>query len=90
MSDNAGDVNICCACLCVGFLCPVHTPDGAPCGLLNHLSANAQVCVCVCLRVHACLSVGLSLSVCLCMCVLCVHVYNCVYYIIALVPCTHR
>ena len=20
-----------------GFLCPVHTPDGAPCGLLNHL-----------------------------------------------------
>jgi len=23
-----------------GFLCPVHTPDGAPCGLLNHI-ANA-------------------------------------------------
>ena len=22
-----------------GFLCPVHTPDGAPCGLLNHLAA---------------------------------------------------
>lgn len=22
-----------------GFLCPVHTPDGAPCGLLNHMSA---------------------------------------------------
>jgi len=21
-----------------GFLCPVHTPDGAPCGLLNHLA----------------------------------------------------
>lgn len=21
-----------------GFLCPVHTPDGTPCGLLNHLS----------------------------------------------------
>jgi DNA-directed RNA polymerase I subunit RPA2 len=21
-----------------GFICPVHTPDGAPCGLLNHLS----------------------------------------------------
>ena len=21
-----------------GFLCPVHTPDGSPCGLLNHLS----------------------------------------------------
>eukprot|EP00742_Colponemidia_sp_Colp-10_P010597 GILJ01011653.1.p1 GENE.GILJ01011653.1~~GILJ01011653.1.p1 ORF type:complete len:1142 (+),score=150.84 GILJ01011653.1:411-3428(+) len=23
-----------------GFVCPVHTPDGAPCGLLNHLSAT--------------------------------------------------
>lgn len=23
-----------------GFLCPVHTPDGAPCGLLNHFAAN--------------------------------------------------
>ena len=21
-----------------GFVCPVHTPDGSPCGLLNHLS----------------------------------------------------
>jgi DNA-directed RNA polymerase I subunit RPA2 len=21
-----------------GFLCPVHTPDGAPCGLLNHIT----------------------------------------------------
>lgn len=26
-----------------GFLCPVHTPDGTPCGLLNHLSAACQV-----------------------------------------------
>lgn len=26
-----------------GFLCPVHTPDGAPCGLLNHLAAAASV-----------------------------------------------
>ena len=26
-----------------GFLCPVHTPDGAPCGLLSHLSAGCQV-----------------------------------------------
>ncbi|XP_047526041.1 DNA-directed RNA polymerase I subunit RPA2 [Pieris napi] len=26
-----------------GFVCPVHTPDGAPCGLLNHLTATAQV-----------------------------------------------
>ena len=23
-----------------GFLCPVHTPDGSPCGLLNHLARN--------------------------------------------------
>ena len=28
-----------------GFLCPVHTPDGAPCGLLNHLTALCQVLV---------------------------------------------
>lgn len=26
-----------------GFICPVHTPDGAPCGLLNHLSAFCKV-----------------------------------------------
>ena len=26
-----------------GFLCPVHTPDGEPCGLLNHLAAAALV-----------------------------------------------
>ncbi|KAL8430783.1 hypothetical protein Efla_004019 [Eimeria flavescens] len=25
-----------------GFLCPVHTPDGAPCGLLLHLAQMAQ------------------------------------------------
>lgn len=25
-----------------GFLCPVHTPDGAPCGLLNHLSSRCR------------------------------------------------
>lgn len=30
-----------------GFLCPVHTPDGTPCGLLSHLTAKAQV---VCLK----------------------------------------
>lgn len=28
-----------------GFMCPVHTPDGSPCGLLNHL---AHLCVVVC------------------------------------------
>jgi len=26
-----------------GFLCPVHTPDGGPCGLLSHLSLKTQV-----------------------------------------------
>lgn len=26
-----------------GFLCPVHTPDGSPCGLLNHLAHKAMV-----------------------------------------------
>ncbi|XP_077291956.1 RNA polymerase I subunit Rpl135 [Arctopsyche grandis] len=26
-----------------GFICPVHTPDGAPCGLLNHLTMRCQV-----------------------------------------------
>jgi DNA-directed RNA polymerase I subunit RPA2 len=28
-----------------GYMCPVHTPDGAPCGLLNHLASKAQVCI---------------------------------------------
>lgn len=26
-----------------GFICPVHTPDGEPCGLLNHLTMNCEV-----------------------------------------------
>ena len=26
-----------------GFVCPVHTPDGAPCGLLNHLAMSVHV-----------------------------------------------
>lgn len=26
-----------------GFLCPVHTPDGTPCGLLNHLTVGCLV-----------------------------------------------
>lgn len=26
-----------------GFFCPVHTPDGAPCGLLNHLAHRACI-----------------------------------------------
>src|SRR5437763_9803234 len=27
----------------LGFLCPVHTPDGTPCGLLNHLSHTCRI-----------------------------------------------
>src|SRR3984885_10053046 len=30
-------------CPAAGFLCPVHTPDGAPCGLLNHLSRTCRL-----------------------------------------------
>nr|XP_060610452.1 DNA-directed RNA polymerase I subunit RPA2-like [Anolis sagrei ordinatus] len=26
-----------------GFLCPVHTPDGEPCGLMNHLTAPCEI-----------------------------------------------
>ena len=26
-----------------GFLCPVHTPDGSPCGLLNHFAHLCQI-----------------------------------------------
>ncbi|KAI3838296.1 hypothetical protein MKW92_041658, partial [Papaver armeniacum] len=26
-----------------GFLCPVHTPDGGPCGLLNHLTSMCRI-----------------------------------------------
>ena len=26
-----------------GFMCPVHTPDGSPCGLLLHLTAVCRV-----------------------------------------------
>lgn len=26
-----------------GFLCPVHTPDGGPCGLLNHMTSSCRV-----------------------------------------------
>lgn len=25
-----------------GFICPVHTPDGSPCGLLNHMTVNCS------------------------------------------------
>lgn len=26
-----------------GYLCPVHTPDGSPCGLLNHLAHKCKI-----------------------------------------------
>ncbi|KIM25180.1 hypothetical protein M408DRAFT_220951 [Serendipita vermifera MAFF 305830] len=26
-----------------GFICPVHTPDGSPCGLLNHLTRSCRI-----------------------------------------------
>ncbi|XP_029449641.1 DNA-directed RNA polymerase I subunit RPA2 [Rhinatrema bivittatum] len=26
-----------------GFLCPVHTPDGEPCGLMNHMTATCEI-----------------------------------------------
>eukprot|EP00747_Dinoflagellata_sp_TGD_P159002 gnl/TRDRNA2_/TRDRNA2_177864_c0_seq2.p1 gnl/TRDRNA2_/TRDRNA2_177864_c0~~gnl/TRDRNA2_/TRDRNA2_177864_c0_seq2.p1 ORF type:complete len:1194 (+),score=-61.88 gnl/TRDRNA2_/TRDRNA2_177864_c0_seq2:82-3663(+) len=26
-----------------GFICPVHTPDGAPCGILNHLTEDCSI-----------------------------------------------
>jgi DNA-directed RNA polymerase I subunit RPA2 len=25
-----------------GFICPVHTPDGSPCGLLNHITLSCS------------------------------------------------
>lgn len=28
-----------------GFICPVQTPDGAPCGLLNHLASEVEVTI---------------------------------------------
>ena len=37
-----GHFNLLCATF-LGFICPVHTPDGSPCGLLNHLSAFCSV-----------------------------------------------
>ncbi|KAF1744905.1 hypothetical protein MXB_3188 [Myxobolus squamalis] len=28
---------------CWGFMCPVHTPDGSPCGLLTHLAQSCEI-----------------------------------------------
>ena len=37
-----------------GFMCPVHTPDGSPCGLLNHLAAPCELVVSVAEDSDAC------------------------------------
>jgi DNA-directed RNA polymerase I subunit RPA2 len=29
-----------------GFICPVHTPDGTPCGILTHLASCAEIVSC--------------------------------------------
>lgn len=36
-----------------GFVCPVHTPDGAPCGLLNHISLGCVPLPCEPLKFNA-------------------------------------
>lgn len=53
-----------------GFLCPVHTPDGSPCGLLNHL---ATACKVVCGGGQA----PPPPEVCMCLCVVAVVVVCC-------------
>ena len=46
-----------------GFICPVHTPDGAPCGLLNHLTTHCRATVSSCLRgEHRSTLIGLLVS----------------------------
>lgn len=35
-----------------GFLCPVHTPDGSPCGLLNHLTHRCEITTSSCDSTH--------------------------------------
>lgn len=32
-------------CRSWGFMCPVHTPDGEPCGLLNHMTSSCRKCL---------------------------------------------
>ena len=48
-----------------GFLCPVHTPDGSPCGLLNHLARDCFITVTLdpsaSARLHhTCVSLGMQ------------------------------
>ena len=39
-------------CGVAGFLCPVHTPDGTPCGLLNHLASACKVTAAIVLYMY--------------------------------------
>lgn len=43
-------------CRSWGFLCPVHTPDGEPCGLLNHLTSTCSTFAVplMCLSMNCC------------------------------------
>ena len=34
-----------------GFVCPVHTPDGGPCGLLNHISMSCVPITSACFEI---------------------------------------
>jgi DNA-directed RNA polymerase I subunit RPA2 len=43
-----------------GFMCPVHTPDGTPCGLLNHLGAYCR------LVTHNCQKTPIEMRLSLC------------------------
>ena len=46
-----------------GFFCPVNTPDGSPCGLLNHLTASCSITTkyqCLDGLVHLLFEIGLS------------------------------
>ncbi|KAH7488318.1 hypothetical protein PRIC1_007565 [Phytophthora ramorum] len=45
-----------------GFLCPVHTPDGSPCGLLNHLAVECQLVSYPAFKADDCLQQEVKLS----------------------------
>ena len=52
-----------------GFICPVHTPDGGPCGLLNHISRQCHIVTAPQMSpdhsefVEVCCSIGMSPAV---------------------------
>ena len=67
-----------------GFICPVHTPDGAPCGLLNHLTRHCtpqtkpedarETAYVLCCTALPCCYACMHVSVCVC-----VDVNECVH-----------